>query len=477
MSQPVVTRTEAPPELHAQSTSVFPESGSAASSHGTSFATSDRFTLDKARDGLAMIVADVSATWSVSALALGLAHLVQPQAGPWLWASFAWTTTWFVVQCIMRAYPGYGVDSAERLRYTAMACLVSWPAFATSHLATHPSVLPVLLALSVSTALGIPASLAARTWTRSLLMARGAWGVKVVVVGEGYRAQSLKALLAANPEYGYREVTSGAADLAIVALPSQDEAERERLLEGPLGRFRRVLVVTRAPALDANWAGARHLGVLMALELRRRHLEPSDLRLKRALDLLLALVLLPFVAPVMLIIALAVAVDSRGPVFYLAPRLGLKGSSFMCWKFRTMHRDAEERLADLLERDEEARQHYEAYHKLPNDPRVTRVGRFLRRTSLDELPQVVNVLLGDMSFVGPRPYLPREKPVMGAHVDTVLSCRPGITGWWQVSARNTARFDERVRMDLHYVRRWSPWLDLQILGMTPLAVLKGKGAS
>nr|WP_246581031.1 sugar transferase [Deinococcus aestuarii] len=230
------------------------------------------------------------------------------------------------------------------------------------------------------------------------------------------------------------------------------------------------------PASDSRWAGSHHLGNFSVLEARRRHLEPGDLRQKRVFDLLVVALLFPVLTPLLLLVGLAVALDSRGPVLYGAPRLGWRGGSFRCWKFRSMHENAEERLAELLDQDPEARAYYDTYHKLRDDPRVTRVGRFLRRTSLDELPQLLNVLRGEMSLVGPRPYLPRERPKIGTHADVILSCRPGMTGWWQVSGRSGTSFQGRVQIDLQYVRRWSPWLDLTLLAATVRVVLARKGA-
>jgi lipopolysaccharide/colanic/teichoic acid biosynthesis glycosyltransferase len=145
-------------------------------------------------------------------------------------------------------------------------------------------------------------------------------------------------------------------------------------------------------------------------------------------------------------------------------------------KFCTMVPRAEELLQRMLEEDPKLREEYAKYHKLRDDPRVTRVGRFLRKTSLDELPQLWNVLRGEMSLVGPRPYLPRESKEIGITQSEILRVPPGITGPWQVSGRNQSSFGERVQMDAHYVRDWSIWLDLVLLARTAKTVLLGRGA-
>ena len=148
----------------------------------------------------------------------------------------------------------------------------------------------------------------------------------------------------------------------------------------------------------------------------------------------------------------------------------------MALKFRTMHTDAEARLAGLLDSDPALRAEYGMFHKLNVDPRVTGIGRLLRKYSLDELPQIWNVLIGDMSLVGPRPYLEREIPEMAQKEAIVLRVKPGVTGIWQVTTRNESTFEERVNLDVEYVRNWSPWLDLYILARTVPVVIGGTGS-
>ena len=156
--------------------------------------------------------------------------------------------------------------------------------------------------------------------------------------------------------------------------------------------------------------------------------------------------------------------------------MGRYGKPFSCLKFRTMVPDSEALLQLMLEEDAGMREEYLKYHKLRNDPRVTRVGRFLRKTSLDELPQLWNVLRGEMSLVGPRPYLPRESIDIGTAQSAILLVAPGITGSWQVSGRNHTSFSERIRMDAYYVRDWSVWLDLVLLARTVGSLLFSRGA-
>jgi exopolysaccharide production protein ExoY len=202
---------------------------------------------------------------------------------------------------------------------------------------------------------------------------------------------------------------------------------------------------------------------------------PATSRAKRALDLAVVLVTAPVVLVVGLITALVVLVTSGRPVLFAHERVGLGGRTFRMYKFRTMRPEAER----LLQADPLLMQEYvENGYKLPAevDQRITRVGRFLRRSSLDELPQWLNVLAGHMSVVGPRPVVPAEIENYGVHRDAYLSVRPGITGAWQVNGRSTLDYPERVAIDAEYVRSWSLRRDLAILLRTPVAVITARGA-
>lgn len=202
---------------------------------------------------------------------------------------------------------------------------------------------------------------------------------------------------------------------------------------------------------------------------------PATSRAKRALDLAIVVASAPVVIPLGAVIALAVALSSRGPVLFAQERVGLGGRPFKMYKFRTMHPEAE----TLLRQDPHLlREYVDNGFKVPADVdrRVTRVGRFLRRSSLDELPQWLNVLVGTMSVVGPRPVVPAEVDNYGAQRAAYLAVRPGITGAWQVNGRSTVDYPERVEIDVEYVESWSLASDLRILAKTPRAVLTARGA-
>jgi len=207
--------------------------------------------------------------------------------------------------------------------------------------------------------------------------------------------------------------------------------------------------------------------------------KPWNIFMKRVLDVVLSLIVLIAGAPVLILIAIAIRLDSPGPALFLQKRLGQSSGKgrFPCFKFRTMYLNSNERLQEYLIAHPEAQAEWEQFAKLKSeDPRVTRVGRWLRKTSLDELPQVLNVLRGEMSLVGPRPYLPREIEKMDNMERTILVAKPGITGLWQVSGRNELSFKTRCTMDIYYVRNWSLWMDLVIIVKTAYIVFSRKGA-
>lgn len=213
-----------------------------------------------------------------------------------------------------------------------------------------------------------------------------------------------------------------------------------------------------------------------AFELKNNLFKPLNIFIKRCFDLSVSLLLTPFLLIPMAIIAVLIKLDSKGPAIFSQERLGKKEKTFRCFKFRSMYDDAEDRLSELLKMDPIARKEWEEYWKLKDDPRVTKVGRFLRTTSLDELPQIYNVLKGEMSLVGPRPYLPKERLEIGENCYTILLSKPGITGLWQVSGRSSTSYAYRIGLDTWYVRNWNLWLDIVILFKTVRIVLRREGA-
>jgi len=215
-----------------------------------------------------------------------------------------------------------------------------------------------------------------------------------------------------------------------------------------------------------------YIGQFPTIPLHRGSVNEVGLIFKRALDILLSSLILAIISPVLLAVAIAVKLDSHGPVFYFSERIGKKGRVFRCVKFRTMVRDAEKRRADVMHMNERDG----VLFKISNDPRITKVGRILRKYSIDELPQFFNVLRGDMSIVGPRPPIASEVREYKLNHLRRLDVTPGITGLWQVQARQDPSFDNYVSLDVTYIDNWSIWLDLKIIARTIGVVLAGTGS-
>ena len=379
---------------------------------------------------------------------------------------------------------------------------------------TSLAIAPILSSgLRISGVLGFAFGLAvfavptARLTARALFAGRPWWGCQTVVLSDGQEGHDLVEMLRRRPELGLTptvvlddraEAGNKIADVlvagplslapryalehrvpyAVVAMPS---AGRERIVEVVdqyARHFDRVLVVPDLAGLTSLWVSARDLDGTLGLEIRHRLLARWRQRLKRAVDLVTVVALAPFLLPIGLLLAAIIKLDDReGAVLYRQDRLGRGGRCFTLYKFRSMRTGAEGLLRELLARDPAAREEYAHYAKLKNDPRVTRVGRWLRKTSLDELPQLLNVFRGEMSLVGPRAYLPGELERMGGKEQTILRVRPGITGLWQVSGRNRLPFDNRLDLDVRYIRNWSVSLDLYLLARTVPVVLTGHGAA
>lgn len=197
---------------------------------------------------------------------------------------------------------------------------------------------------------------------------------------------------------------------------------------------------------------------------------------KRVMDLAFAVPVVIFVSPLLMLIYALLKVFDPGPALFTQMRVGRDGREFMVYKFRTMRVDAEARLAEMLEKNPRAAAEWARFQKLRNDPRVTVVGRVLRKSSLDELPQLLNILRGEMSVIGPRPVTAAEMARYGADVPFYTAVRPGVLGLWQVKGRNRLTYPERVALDVQYVKTWSVWQDFKIMAMAIPVVLLGLGA-
>lgn len=410
-----------------------------------------------------------------------------------------------VLRAVVGLYPGYGKNAAYELRRQSYATLGALTIASTGFVVLKAHGVGRVVLIAGFLALLIVAPLVRQLVKWRLKRAR-LWGKPVVVFASGEQGSGVAALLERQWGLGYDPAAVFAShpgqdrshyeatpdedslqtatllsrkfgiDTVIFAMPQTGREHLARLVHWASFDFRHVTVVPNLDGIVNSAAVARDLGGVFGVEIRYNLLDPWARRIKRALDLFAIATGGVFALPLLLVLCLLVRLESGGPVLYTDKRMGRNGEHFPCLKFRTMISNAEDELRRILEEDPEARAEYARYHKLREDPRVTRVGRFLRKTSLDELPQLWNVLKGEMSLVGPRPYLPRESEAIGATQSDILRVYPGMTGPWQVSGRSNTSFEDRVRMDAHYVRNWSIWLDLVLLTRTVKALVSERSA-
>ena len=265
----------------------------------------------------------------------------------------------------------------------------------------------------------------------------------------------------------------------VITAPGMDKYNLQHLLENVQPYVRDIVFVPDLIGVPLYNVEAQTLfnEQIMMLSLHNNLARRRNKVMKRIFDVVVGSLLCVPIIPIIVILSFWIKIDSKGSVFFNAQRIGKGGKVFTCYKFRSMHLDSQEILEEYLAAHPEAKKEWDTFAKLRDyDPRVTRVGRWIRKYSLDELPQILNVIKGDMSLVGPRPYLPREKEDIGEYLSTITLTVPGITGFWQTSGRNDVSFAGRVAMDTWYVRNWSIWLDLMYLFKTAKIVFTGKGA-
>ncbi len=267
-------------------------------------------------------------------------------------------------------------------------------------------------------------------------------------------------------------------ETVIIAAPGISKAQLQELITDIQPRVKNIsfipdLIGTPMAGVDASILFSEKI---LMLTLRNNLASTPNRIFKRVFDLVFTIVGGILISPILLAITLAVAIDNRGRIIFAHERVGMYGKKFPCYKFQTMVPNAKEQLEKYLAENPAARREWDETFKLTHDPRVTRLGNYLRRTSLDELPQLWNVIRGDMSLVGPRPIVEEEVPRYGENIREYYMVLPGITGMWQVSGRSDTTYPERVAMDTWYVRNWSVWIDLMYLFKTVKAVVTSKGA-
>jgi len=405
----------------------------------------------------------------------------------------------------VKLYPAAPLAPAEELRRLTSVTSLVFLGLATSTVLMQEAQQWSRGMLLMSWALALVMVPGLRATLRAVLSPRPWWGYSVLVLGNTPTAARVVQTLRLQPEIGLKPVAViGEAhqdgervdgvpvigglrrarslgrryqvSYAIVAMPQLHNDRLGPLLERLSSTFHHLIFLPELAGFSSLWVTATDLGGTLGLEVRHRLVDPGRRGLKRALDLCLTLSSAPLWLPLVGLIGLLIKLDSKGPMFFGHQRIGTGGRLFTAWKFRSMVQDADAVLEDALANDPALRDEWQCDQKLRRDARLTRVGAWLRKTSLDELPQLWNVLKGEMSLVGPRPIIVDEVPKYGSAFSLYKKVLPGITGMWQVSGRNNLSYDRRVHLDAYYVRNWSVWLDLHLLARTFLAVLLARGA-
>lgn len=459
------------------------------------------FLRHKLQNALAVIAGDAFAL-GLSLLVVGLVrYAVLGEHFDPKWSLYI-VGVWGMGASFLNLVPGWGLGPVEELRRVTLLLVFVYFSLAVvlffSKQAEYASRLTYFGALVVSLAV-VPF---VRTLVRRWLVKQGLWGVPAVVYGAGDSGRHVIEILNTERGLGYEvvavfddnvnrwgsevegvRIAGGTrlvrrdAPVAFLAMPSLTRERLVELMDGPLSHYNKVVIIPNLLAVPSLWVRPCDIGGLLGLEMTSNLLSPVARMVKRTLDFGLTFFTAPIWVPIIAVAALGVWLEDRHNPFYKQARAGINGIDFEAWKLRTMVPDAEQVLTKHLAADPELQREWDTFHKLRDDPRVTRLGRLLRRLSVDELPQLFNVLRGDMSLVGPRP-LPdyHVEELDPAVVKLRERVRPGVTGMWQVSGRSAVGTAGMERFDGYYVRNWSVWLDTVILVRTIKAVIRGSGA-
>ncbi len=409
---------------------------------------------------------------------------------------------WAIGAVVWGLLPGWGLSPVESFRRQVLLTCASFAATSMvlflGQMGLENSRLTFLLAF----VLAVPTVPLMRLLAKRILIGSRKWGIPVAIYGGGNAGRTIIEALQEEPGQGYYPVcvfdddpalangeikgvpVRGSTEsiaknvpVAILAMTRIDSDRISELMQGALSSYLRVMVIPNLINIPSVWVTSRDLSGVPGLEIANNLLDPTKCVLKRTFELAVTLLTFPFWGPLCGLIAALIWLEDRANPIFRQKRLGEGNQTFETIKFRTMVPNAEAVLQERLERDPAMKEEWEKHCKLVDDPRITRVGKILRRTSLDELPQLFNVLRGEMSLVGPRPLpayhydqLPEATRKLRERV------RPGMTGMWQVSGRSDAGNEGMVRWDPYYVRNWSLWMDIVIMVRTFQVVLLGSGA-
>jgi undecaprenyl-phosphate galactose phosphotransferase len=316
-----------------------------------------------------------------------------------------------------------------------------------------------------------------KNFTKKLLYFLGLWRKRAKIYGDD---PFLTDEIYGNPYLGYiKPEDTQEPDTVFVNSANSDVSELKNIIASQIKKRSEVIFIPLMDDYDLTHSHIYELSntrtnlIVFQNRLKSRY----RLHMKRVTDLLLSLMITPFLILPMIYISYRIyREEPNASIIFKQKRLGRDREVFICYKFRTMYEDSETILQEYLSKNPDEIEYYEKYHKYREDPRITNIGKVLRRTSLDELPQIFNIFKQEMSFIGPRPYMVNEKDEVGKAIDVILSVRPGITGLWQVSGRNEVDFKSRIELDMWYIRNWNLWMDSVVLIKTIKTVFLKEGA-
>jgi Undecaprenyl-phosphate galactose phosphotransferase WbaP len=454
---------------------------------------------------LCLLLSDLIGLSSVFWFAVWTKHLVNPSLDLHFYIRvFPSILIFQIAFCAKGLYPAMLLHPAEEMRRTYHAVTAVIVVLVASTFFLRNGLEYSRYVIGLSWLLVPPVVLFSRIVTRKLFSQRSWWPTSAVVLGTGPAAQQIARSLNKS-QRGLRvtgvllptAVGKWDTDLppvvghlsdapmigrrysmryAILAMPASSHTEIRQVIQDYCKGFRHILLVTDIVGICCVGISPREIGGQLGLEIPQRLSFVVPKVIKRCMDCAVSATLFVLLIPIFLLICVAIKLTSKGPVFFGHLRYGRDGKPFRALKFRTMVTNADAILKEYLRQHPERLLEWQVGHKLKNDPRITAVGRLLRRYSLDELPQLVNIMLGNMSLVGPRPIVESEIKRYANTYDLYTRVPPGLTGLWQVSGRNNTTYEERVAFDDYYIRNWSVWMDLYILARTFRAVLRADGA-
>jgi Undecaprenyl-phosphate galactose phosphotransferase WbaP len=466
-----------------------------------------RYSLQQLLTSGPLVVADFGLLVAVFAAARQLIWFFGGKVGLDLTAcSLPIGTGFLLISAELGLYPGIRLSPVEEFRRMSMATTSIFAVWVMSLFLTDQGLSWWrILFLAVAYGMYLLCLPICRGGMRRLLARTKWWGFPTLVCGNNPATVKVYEWLAGNRRLGLRPVglisscdqmavesitiekASPWADTgriaeergaywAVVVPPEDRPTALDTSIAEHLSTIPHIHILSDLEDISNGWARHQQFEGLSGIQITQNLMLPLPRLTKRCMDLVAAITGGILLLPLLFYIAVAVKMSSRGPILYGHSRIGKNGKPFKAWKFRSMFQDANHVLEIYLEAHPELKDEWERDQKLRRDPRVTRIGRFIRKTSLDELPQIWNVIRGEMSLVGPRPIVTSEISKYGPYYGLYAIVTPGITGVWQVSGRNNTTYEERVQLDAYYVRNWSPWMDMFLLIRTIRIVLFADGA-